>query len=195
MYGRWIVTLVFGLALAGLTLTGARAAELNDDGLHTQPWFKDSFLEMAADLEEAAEEGRRLVVVFEQKGCIYCEKVHKTVLSDPWFSDYVTEHYDVVQLNLFGERLVVDFDGEEMPERQIARRWGIIGTPTFVFFPVEYDEDSGQHGGELALEKMAGAWGRYTYRDLFQWIAEDAMAEEPSFPKYHNAKMRERLSN
>ena len=36
------------------------AAELGDDGLHKTPWMRDTFKDLAEDLEEANAEGKRL---------------------------------------------------------------------------------------------------------------------------------------
>ncbi|MGB0440942.1 MAG: thioredoxin family protein, partial [Paracoccaceae bacterium] len=93
-----IGALVGGLA-APWGPTAAQAAELGDDGLHKQPWMRDTFLDLREDLDEARAEGKRLVLFFEQRGCIYCTKMHTEVFSDPAVSDYIDENFFVVQLN------------------------------------------------------------------------------------------------
>ena len=42
-------------------------------------WFKDSFLELADDVAEAADEGRRVIILFHQDGCPACEQWSKEV--------------------------------------------------------------------------------------------------------------------
>ncbi len=42
---------------------------LGDDGMYHQPWFLNSFLDLKEDLAEAAEAGKRFVVMWEQRGC------------------------------------------------------------------------------------------------------------------------------
>ena len=67
-----MIKLRFLLAILFMALVGsgiARAAELGDDGLHKQPWFLQSFLTLADDVAEAEAAGKRLVVIFEQRGC------------------------------------------------------------------------------------------------------------------------------
>ena len=58
----------------GLALHFARPAFaeaiLTDDGLYRQPWFLESFLELADDLEAAAASGKRFAVMWELRGCI-----------------------------------------------------------------------------------------------------------------------------
>ena len=94
--------------LAAMTLS--HAAEIGDDGLHKQPWFSLSFRDVAEDIETAREEGKRLAIVFEQRGCIYCRKMHEEVLSDPQVRDYITANFNVVQYNMFGDEEVTDLD-------------------------------------------------------------------------------------
>ena len=44
--------------------------------------------------------GKRLAIVFELVWCVYSQKMHETVLSDPDVVDYLNEHFVVVQYNL-----------------------------------------------------------------------------------------------
>ena len=90
------------------------AAELGDDGLHKTDWMRDTFKDLAEDLEEANDEGKRLLLMFEQRGCIYCTKMHAEVFPDPTITQYIEDNYFVVQLNLHGSTEVVDFDGDAL---------------------------------------------------------------------------------
>ena len=97
------------LALIAVPLA-AQAVELGDDGLHKTSWMRDTFKDMAEDLAEANAEGKRLMVLVEQRGCVYCTKMHQEVFPDPEVSAYIEENYFVVQMNLFGDVEVTDFD-------------------------------------------------------------------------------------
>ena len=55
-------------SLLALTLP-ALAVEMGDDGLHKAPWMRDTFKDLREDLDEANAEGRRLVMIVEQRGC------------------------------------------------------------------------------------------------------------------------------
>ena len=50
----------------------AFAAEIGDDGLHKQTWMRDTFKDLWEALDAANMEGKRLVLMLEQRGCIYC---------------------------------------------------------------------------------------------------------------------------
>jgi thioredoxin-related protein len=179
-----LLTLAFCLiALA------APAAEIGEDGLHKQPWFAVTFKDMAEDLTDAADEGKRLAIIFEQRGCIYCAKLHEDVFSDPKISGYISENFNVVQMNLFGDEEVTDFDGEALPEKEMARRWGVVFTPTILFMPETSPE--GGTAAEAAVAVMPGAFGKGTSLHMFQWVKERGYASDEHFQKYHARKLAE----
>ena len=62
---------MLALSGAGLMAAGRTQAQgtVGDDGLYDEHFLKDSFLEMALDNEEAADQGKALAVLFEQRGC------------------------------------------------------------------------------------------------------------------------------
>lgn len=181
---------------AGLTVTGPAVAEgwVGDDGLHKQTWMRDTFLDMAEDLEEAKAEGKRMAIFFEQRGCIYCAKMHEEVFSDPEVSQFIAENFFVVQLNLYGDREAVDLDGDARAEKDLARKWGVLFTPTILFLPDEMPE--GQTVAQAAVAVMPGAFGRGTSLDMFTWVAESRydMVEETGedFQRYHARRIQER---
>ncbi len=171
------------LGLLTLTLKAAQAATLGEDGLHKQPWFTVTFRDIAEDIQTAADEGKRLVIVFEQRGCIYCRAMHEKLLSDPEVSEYIKENFMVVQYNMFGDEEVIDLDGEELTEKTAARKWGYVFTPTIVFLPESYS-GSGTVS-DAAVATMPGAFGKWTFLNMFRWVREKGYEGEEHFQKYH----------
>ncbi len=186
MPARHVAALALALALGA----GPAAAEPAPGDLHQQPWFAVTFNDMREDLETAADEGKRLAVIIEQHGCIYCRKLHEEVLSDPEVADYITENFLVVQLNMFGDREVTDLDGEVMTEREAVRRWAVAFTPTVIFLPEDAAEDATV--AEAAVETMPGAFGKWTTLDMFRWVRTKGYEGEEHFQKFH-ARTIERL--
>jgi thioredoxin-related protein len=181
-----------GLAAAMALALPAFAADVGDDGLHKQPWMRDTFRDMREDLAEATAEGKRMVIFFEQRGCIYCQKMHEEVFSDPAVSDYIAENFFVVQLNLYGDVEVTDLDGEALPEKAIARKWRVMFTPTMLFLPETAEE--GQTVAETAVAVMPGAFGKGTTMDMFTWVVEKRYLteEQEDFQRYHARRIQER---
>jgi thioredoxin-related protein len=169
-----------------------QAAELGDDGMHVEPWFRDTFKDLSEDLAEANGEGKRLVLMFEQRGCIYCSKMHKEVYSDPEVIQMIEDNYFVVRLNLHGDIDVTDFDGETLSEKAMARKWGILFTPTVMFLP-ETVED-GLSAPQAAVAAMPGAFSKGTTLDLMTWVLEKRylLDGDEDFQRYHARRIQER---
>ncbi|PYG27066.1 thioredoxin family protein [Pelagimonas varians] len=167
-------------------------AEVGDDGLHKQPWMRDTFMDLREDLDEANAEGKRLVLFFEQRGCIYCRKMHEEVFSDAGVAGYIEENFFVVQMNLYGDVEVTDFDGESLSEKDMARKWRVMFTPNIVFLPEDVSE--GKDAISAAVAVMPGAFGKGTTLDMFTWVAEKRYALEngEDFQRYHARMIQER---
>jgi thioredoxin-related protein len=183
---RFLAMCVLALALP------ATAAELGDDGLHKADWMRDTFKDLREDLDEANAEGKRLALIVEQRGCIYCDKMHKEVFSQARVSDYIRENFFVVQINLHGDTEVVDFDGEVMSEKAAARKWGLLFTPSILFIGTEGADDATAQNASVAL--MPGAFGAGTTLDMFTWVREERYAPdgEEDFQRYHARRIQER---
>ena len=179
--------------LAMLTAAHAWAAEIGEDGLHKQPWMSVTFKDMSEDLEGARADGKRLAIIFEQRGCIYCKKMHEEVFSDPEVADYISENFMIVQMNLFGDEEVTDFDGTALPEKEMARRWGVVFTPTILFMPEAPPEDG--NAGKGAVSVMPGAFAKGTSLHMFQWVAEKGYETDEHFQKYHARRLEEERAN
>lgn len=168
------------------------AAELGDDGLHKADWMRDTFKDLREDLSEANDEGKRLLLIFEQRGCVYCTEMHENIFPRAEIHDYLMDNYFVVQLNLHGDTEVVDFDGEVLSEKQAARKWGVLFTPTMMFMPEEVAEDTA--APRAAVATMPGAFGGGTTIDMLTWVVEKRyeMDTEEDFQRYHARRIQER---
>lgn len=174
-------------AAAFLMAAPALAAEVGDDGLHKPDWLRETFKDMTEDLAEANAEGKRLLIMVEQRGCIYCSKMHEEVYSDPAIDKLIRDHYFVVQVNLFGDVEVTDFDGTVLPEKDMAARWGVLFTPTLIFLPESVEE--GKTAAESAVAVMPGAFGKGTTEALLTWIRDHGYDSGEHFQKFLAGRM------
>ncbi|MDH5546898.1 MAG: thioredoxin fold domain-containing protein [Gammaproteobacteria bacterium] len=97
-------------------------------------WFKNSFLDLKEDVAEAAQEGKRLLIFFHQDGCPYCNALVDRNLAQKDIQEKVRKHFDVVSINMWGDREVIDFDGTTYSEKTFAAKMRVQFTPTLVFF-------------------------------------------------------------
>ncbi|MDV7142930.1 thioredoxin family protein [Tropicimonas sp. TH_r6] len=181
-------------ALIALCLAAPLAvAEIGEDGLHKADWMRDTFKDLAEDLEEANAEGKRLMLIFEQRGCIYCKQMHEEVFVRPEIAAYLEENFFVVQMNLYGDTEVTDFDGDTRTEKQMARKWGIMFTPSILFLGEKVPE--GAAATQAAVAIMPGAFKAGTTLDMLTWVREklyESDGEDAEFQRYHARKIAER---
>jgi len=183
-----LIALIVALAFGG----PVAAVELGDDGLHKTDWMRDTFKDLTEDLADANSEGKRLMIIFEQRGCIYCTEMHENVFPRPDVDAFIRENFFVVQMNLHGDIEVTDFDGEVLSEKAMARKWGLLFTPTILFLPEEVD--SGKPAPQAAVATMPGAFGPGTTLDMLTWVAEKRylLDNGEDFQRYHARRIQER---
>ncbi|PIW28355.1 MAG: thioredoxin [Rhodospirillales bacterium CG15_BIG_FIL_POST_REV_8_21_14_020_66_15] len=179
---RFLTAAVLLLAVFG----PARAATVGEDGLHKQSWFAETFLILAEDMAEAAAKGKRVAVIFEQKGCPYCREMHTVNFQVPELTDYVKAHFMVVQLNLWGAREVTDLDGKALEERALARRWRVNFTPTIVFLPTPEE----MKAGETEVARMPGYFKPFHFQSMFEFVKAGAYKEQ-SFQRFLQHKFED----
>ena len=162
----------------------AFAAQIGDDGLHKQSWMRDTFKDLREDLDEANLEGKRLVLMFEQRGCVYCSKMHKDVYSREKVSNYIDENFFVVQLNLHGDLEVTDFDGEVTTEKKLAEKWAVRFTPTIQFFPENPMDINKKNGREGEVMRIPGYFKPFHFYFLFKYVKAKGYKIEPNFQRW-----------
>ena len=179
----------FSTALASTALAAfvprarAFAAQLGEDGLHIQPFFMQTFLDMSEDKAEAETAGKHFAVIFEQRGCPYCREMHEVNFARPEIADYVASNFGIVQLNMWGSREVTDFDGEVLPEKELARKYGVAFTPTVQFFPDDPAAVEGKAGKEAEVARMPGYFEPPYFMAIFRFVREKAY-EQSDFLTY-----------
>jgi thioredoxin-related protein len=157
------------------------------NGLYVQDWFHESFLDMSEDLAEAAEQGKHLAILWEQRGCPYCREMHAVNLADEEIRSYIQENFTVIQLDMWGSREVTDFDGEALEERAMARKWGVHFTPTIMFFSNDPASVAGKPADQGEVMRMPGYFRPYHFFSMFEYV-RGAHYEKIGFQKFIQAR-------
>ncbi len=100
-------------------------------------WFKVSFMELEEDIAEAAEQGKRLMLVFHQDGCPYCNAFVERNLAQSDIEQTLKTQFDVIEINMWGDREVVSMDGKTYSEKEFAAALQVQFTPTVLFLTEE----------------------------------------------------------
>jgi thioredoxin-related protein len=159
-------------------VTADRDATLDEGlvnpGYHEKPdWFVESFLDIREDVAEAAAAGKRVVLYFYQDGCPYCKKLLDTNLALKDTVDKMRGGFNVIAINMWGDREVTDFNGAATTEKEFARALRVMFTPTLLFL----DEQ-----GALVL-RVNGYYAPHKFNAALDYAAAHS-GNGPSFREY-----------
>jgi len=134
----FLSTSLFASALLFFSLEAFATSQKGEffGGIETEypSWFKDSFLDFSEDLAEAASEGKRLVIFFHQDGCPYCNALVQRNFSQKNIAEKAQKNFDIIAINMWGDRPVTHVDGQEYTEKTFAEKLKVQFTPTVIFF-------------------------------------------------------------
>ena len=134
-----IFIFVFLTSLCHLSVVSAKSeGELSpgmvNPGHEEHPsWFKVSFLDLFDDIEDATDNNKRLMIYYYQDGCPYCKKLLQENFSQREISDKAKKYFDVVSINLWGDKEVTVGD-KTYTEKEFAEALKVQYTPTLLFF-------------------------------------------------------------
>lgn len=134
------------------------------------PWFRLSFLNMQDELHEVTAFNKRgLIVYFGQDYCPYCKALLETNFGSRDIEQYTRNNFDVLAIDIHGQKRVTDLQGKEMSEKVFADQEKVNLTPTLVF----YDRD-----GIEAL-RLQGYYPPYKFRAALEFVADGHYRDEP----------------
>jgi thioredoxin-related protein len=81
-------------------------------------------------------------------------------------------HFDILQLNLIGAREVTDFDGERLPEKRFASKYGVRSTPTLQFFPDRAAGLAGKSPRDREVARAEGYFKPAPFLAMFRFVAD-----------------------
>jgi thioredoxin-related protein len=132
-------------------------------------WFKLSFLDLREDIEEVREAGKQgLILYFGQKYCAYCRQLLEVDLEAGDIQAYTREHFDVIGIDIHGDRTVTDLDGVELTESNLAIRDQTNFTPSLIFYNT---------AGETVL-RLRGYYPPYRFRAALEYVADGHYKDE-----------------
>ncbi len=132
-------------------------------------WFKDSFLDFSEDVREAASQGKRVLLLFHQDNCPYCNALIEKNLSQKPIETLLKSKFDVVALNMWGDREVVPIGGETFTEKKFAEALKVQFTPTLIFLNEQ---------GQTVL-RLNGYLPPRKFRAALDYVAGKLEAEMP----------------
>jgi len=163
-------------------------AFLSDEGLYSEDFMVREDVDLRRALDDAAAADKRLVVFWERKNCGYCEDTHLINLAVPTIRQYLIENYVAVQINIWGDKPVVDFDGEALSEEELSIKYGTRSTPTFTFYPETIGDFEGRTGARAEVLRMPGYIPPGLFAIMLNFIRDGAY-ETLDFVDYVDARL------
>jgi len=108
------------------TITGGVVHEAPD-------WFKESFLEIADDVDEATEEGKHVLLFFQLNGCPYCDRMLEESFEAEPLTSYIQQHFDTIAINVRGDREIAFNEEVTVTEKELSEALNVRATPAIVF--------------------------------------------------------------
>jgi thioredoxin-related protein len=172
-----IILLLFCLPTLALAAGETEVLEeLQNPGYHEKPdWFKNSFLDIREDVSEAAETGKRVILYFYQDGCPYCAKLLQDNFGDRAISETAKTHFDIIAINIWGDRDVTGSDGEATTEKAFAAALGVQYTPTMLLL----DEDAS------VVLRIDGYFPPHQFHQGLRYVALKREQEGESFRDFY----------
>jgi len=184
---RILLTFILVLATHGYTVM-AQAAEQDSneaftfddqplkDDLSLPDWFSLSFLDLQDSLDDALKEGKKgIIVYFGRKDCAYCKSLLEVNWGDPAIVKFTQKNFNVIAIDVRGDRRVTDFNGTGWSEKNFASLKRTNFTPSLLFYNAK---------GQLAL-KLPGYRPKYQFRAALEYVADAHYKKEP-FRQYLN---------
>lgn len=160
------------------------AQGMENPGYAEKPkWFKNSFLDIREDISEATEAGKRVVLYMYQDGCPYCKKLLEDNYGNREIADYSRKHFETIAINMWGDREVVDLEGNDVTEKQFAESLKVMFTPTMLML----DEN-----GKVVL-RINGYYHPAKFLSALKYVAGKKEAEL-SFRDYYGDQPQTKAS-
>lgn len=117
---------------AGLKLTVVIVAVLFLGLLESQAQSEIEWTSLSEAQELAKTNNKKVMIFAEAEWCGYCKKMYKEVFPKNEAQDSLRKYFYPVKLDIeSGEQ--INFNNESMSERQLARKFRVSSTPTFIF--------------------------------------------------------------
>ncbi|MCH9645520.1 MAG: thioredoxin fold domain-containing protein [Proteobacteria bacterium] len=116
-------------------------------------WFKATFLDFSEDIQEAADEGKHVMIYFHQDGCPYCAKLVEDNFHDKHLVAKLQKDFDVIETNMWGDRELTDWKGNDYTEKEFSAHMKVQFTPTILFLDSQ-GKNILRLNGYQSIEKM-----------------------------------------
>ena len=158
--------------------------EIDDDGMYAQKWLYKSSLNLQADLAATERDSKRLVIFWEKRECPYCKTMYKVNLRILRVVEKIKKNFNVIKLDIWGDRKVTDLDGTVLAEKELAGKYEIRYTPTLQFLSESLEKAAGKNGKESKAFRFEGYFKPFHFYFLFHYVQSKGYESQPNFQRW-----------
>lgn len=133
-----LLGLLLGLGSQNLQAAEAQGKVLGGITAEHPAWFKESFLDLDADIKEAGASGKHLILYLYLNACPYCHKMLEESFKTEAMAGRIQKDFDVIALNIKGDREVALDAERSLSEKDLAQELKVLYTPTIIFMNPEH---------------------------------------------------------
>jgi thioredoxin-related protein len=179
------VVLTFLLAGSTYAVTSQKTGVLTGGVAHTMPtWFKNSFLDITEDIEEANDANKHVLLFFHLDNCPYCNQTIED-FNQPTTRNFLQENFDVIAINIRGDKEVALDEDTFLTEKHLAEKVGVRYTPTLLFLNADNQMVARSNGyrnpGQLKKILNYVSSRAYDTQTLAQYIEQEKSANTYQF--------------
>ncbi len=162
----------------------AKEGKIVGGEMHEVPnWFKESFLDISEDVEEAKENNKHIMLFMDLDGCPYCTKMlDENFIAKNKTSEFIKKYFDVIDINVKGSREIVWDEDTELTEKQLAEKLKVQYSPTILFF--NYDKE--------VVVRVNGYRSPVNFKYILEYV-QGKHYENMSLSEYANKITKENL--
>lgn len=133
---KTLILSIFSITLLFSFSANAAQGKVVGGQMHDIPsWFKQSFYDIAEDVEEAKEEGKHYMLFMDLEGCPYCTRMlDENFKKDGGNKDFIQQYFDVVNINVKGSVEIAWDEDTTYTEKELAEKLKVQYSPTILFF-------------------------------------------------------------
>lgn len=125
---------LLGLAIPALAAETTTRGSITGGVAHEAPdWFKESFLEIADDVDDATEAGKHVLLFFQLNDCPYCDRMLEEGFQAEPLRAYIQQHFDTIAVNVRGDRDIAFNEDISVTEKELSDILKVAATPAILF--------------------------------------------------------------
>lgn len=129
-----VIAVFLGLALPAQAAETTTRGSITGGVAHEAPdWFKESFLDIADDVDDATDAGKHVLLFFQLNDCPYCDRMLEECFEAEPLSAYIQQHFDTIAINVRGDRDIAFNEEISVTEKELSEILKVAATPAILF--------------------------------------------------------------